>query len=223
MPRGPAARSALGRELASRAARASDVLLRTLYIGTALLGLLVTPPVIVLLLVPGLTVIAVTLLAGFIWYLEQRWPSRRTLVATATATAALIPFSQAVHALQAVGTAISLTVIGLLTVVALAWIDQQSPHAARSAGSGDRVGDHQSLRDLLQVMPLETLLAEWRALDDLLDELRSTRDPATAAVGRALLLHELQRREPVGFSAWLASGATGPPDEHFRDDRGLAA
>lgn len=217
----PAGRSAPSRELAARAVRKSDVLLRTLYVGTAMLGLLITPPVVVLLLVPALAASAVVLLAGFIWYLEERWPSRHTLITAGTATAALVPFGQAVHALQTVGSVIGLTVITLLTVVCVGWFALHPAAAARAHGSPG-AGDEDSLRELLQVVPLETLLAEWRALDDLPDE-RPGRDPAAAAASRAVLLDELQRRDPEGFAAWLAAGTVRPPDEHLRDDRGLAA
>ena len=217
----PAGRSTPSRERATRAVRTSDVLLRTLYVGTAMLGLLITPPVVVLLLVPALAAATVVLLAAFLWYLEQRWPSRRTLTTAGTATAGLVPFGHAVHALEAVGSVISLTVLTLLTVVCVGWLAQQ-PAAAAGPHGGPGAGDEGSLRELLQVVPLETLLAEWRALDDVTGE-RPGRDPAAAATDRAVLLDELQRRDPEGFAAWLAAGATRPPDEHLRDDRGLAA
>ena len=219
MPQSPPAarpeRSA-ARRLTTRAVRAGTVVLRVLYVGTALLGLLVTPPV-VLVLVPVLTVTAVLLLAGFIWYVQEQWPSRRTLTTVAAGTAALLPFGHAVDALQEVGTALGLAVLGLLAVVSVA-----------RAASGPAVceaaqGDDPSLRELLRVVPLETLLSEWRALGGQPADRRSSDSAGAAQVSRRLLLDELERRDPVGFADWFASGTTSPPDEHVRDDRGLPA
>ncbi len=201
-------------------ARAGARLLRTLYVGTALLGLLVTPPLVVLVVVPVLTVTAVVLLAGFLWYIEDRWPTRSTLTTTAVVTAALIPFGQAVQALQSVGTAVGLVVVGLLIVLGMRWLSGQAAQAGRAATLAREVGGTESLRDLLQVMPMETLLAEWRTLH----EAPGDRLPAPEAVAtRSLLLDEMQRRDPDGFATWLDAGASGPPDEHVRDDGGLPA
>ena len=204
----------------ARALRAADALLRTLFLGTALLGLLVTPPLVSLVLAPALAGIAVVVLASFVWYVDQRTPSRSTLRTAGTATAALIPFGHAVHALQSVGTVLALTVVALLLVATLGRLARWAAQQPGGTGGGRGALDDPAWPLLLQAVPLDALLGEWRELADPGD---ARRDAADAAHARRLLLDELQRRDPAAFAAWLAAGAAGPPDEHFRDDRGLAA
>lgn len=209
-------RPAVGGGRSRTAARACTAALRTLYVGTALLGLLITPPLVTLVVAPVLAVGTAGALASFLWYVEGRWPSRTTLRTTGTATAALLPFSYAVQALQAVGDAVVLAVLALLVVGAV--------DAVRGRGGGRSPfpvppgpgGDEDRLRELVSALPVQHLLAQWQALQ----RPRPGSDPAAAAAVRTVLLDELQRRDPDGFAAWLGTGAVGPPDEHVRSDRG---
>ena len=198
--------------------RASTSLLQALYTGTALLGLLFTPPLLSLALGPVLAAMAVVLLGGFIWYLQGHWPARRTLTTTAAITMALLPFGHGVLALQAVGEAIALLAVVLLVVVAVCAVSASGSQASGASPAHLPRGADVRLRELLQVLPLPTLLAEWRALR----QLRPDADAVVAAELRSLLLDELQHRDPSAFSRWLDTGAPGPPDEHFLRDQDTA-
>lgn len=122
-----------GQRWARRTTRASDLLLRTLYITTALFGLLVTPPMTMLLVVPAIPLGTVILLAGILCYVQQHLPSRRTLTNTASGTASLVPFGSGVAALQGLGDAIGLVILALLAVVGTSRINHLVDHATRPA------------------------------------------------------------------------------------------
>lgn len=209
---------------AGRTVRACGLLLRTLCTAVALLGLLVTPPVLLLLVAPALTVSAVVLLAVMVRYCQQRWPTPPTLTRTARTTLALVPFQHGIVLLRGVGTVILLVVLALATVVSVAWLRGRHMHADSTAPPDWTADQERSLRELLQVVPLETLLAEWRTLQQHHPARRSRRlDPTAVVQARRLLLDEMQRRDPAGFAAWLAAGGQQPPDGHLHDDQGLSA
>lgn len=223
MPSGSPSSPSGARGSQHRAVRACAVLLRTLYAAVALFGVLVTPPVVMLLVVPGLTLGVVALLAALFWYCQEHGPPRETVSGTAGATVAVVPFVQAVHVLEGLGTVVLFVVLGLLTVVGTGWLNSL-PVDATSAPTArpPQAGGEPSLRDLLNTVPLETVFDEWRALQQDLDARSRPSDPAVARA-RALLLDEMQRRDPAGFSTWLAGGATEPPDGYISDDQGLPA
>lgn len=211
------------RRWTQRTARLSGLLLRTVFTATALFGLLVTPLTAVLLLVPALALGAAGLAAGFVWYVQQHWPTRAALTATARNTAAVVPFSEGVQALRGVGTAIVVVVLSLLIVVLVSWTSRLSGAAPRSPAPGTSARSDESLRDLLHVVPLETVFDEWRAVQDLPGQRADEAERRAAIRTRTLLLDEMQRRDPTGFATWLAGGASAPPEQHVRDGRGLAA
>lgn len=200
--------------------RASTALLRALFTGTALLGLLFTPPLLSLVLAPVLAGGAAALLALFVRYLQDRWPTRQALATAAAVTLALLPFGHAVLALQAWGRVIALLVLVLLIVAAISALTACGQRAPRISPSHLPRGADVRLRELLQVLPLRTLLAEWRALSRL--QPYAPVDAVVAVELRSLLLDELQHRDPAAFSRWLSSGAASPPDEHFRDEQEAA-
>jgi hypothetical protein len=207
-----------GRRWTGRTVRAGSNLLRTLYIAVALIGMLVTPPIVVLFVVPVLTVSAVVLLAGSIRYCQQRWPTSRTLTGIAGPTVALVPFQHGIDLLDGAGTVILLVVLALATVVGAASLHGLNIDADSAPAPDSTADREQSLRELLHVLPLETVLREWRTLQH---PTRRTRqpDPTPVVQARRLLLDEMQRRDPAGFAAWLAAGGNQPPDGHIHDDR----
>ena len=189
--------------------RACTTVLRVLYVGTALVGLLFTPPIVSLVLVPLLAGASVVLLASFVWYVEEHWPTRETLTTAAVASAALLPFGVAVQVLETVGEVMAFAVLALLTV---ACVEEVSQSAGRLDGPPPEGGADLDVERLGE-LPVHQLLAHWRSVGRL--------TPGTGAAAlRAALLDELQRRDPAAFSAWLSTGAAGPPDEHFRHDSG---
>lgn len=200
--------------------RLSQLLLRTCYVAVALFGVLVTPPTVMLLVVPAITLGTVVFVAGLVWYCEQRWPARRTLRGIAGTTAALLPFLQGGRELAGVGTMIAFVVLGLVIIVGASWVNSLAA-GANPVSTVQEAGGDGSLSELLQVLPLETVFNEWRDLQEHPD---SRCGPSNADAGvRALLLDEMQRRDPAGFAEWLSDGATDSPERHIRGDQGLAA
>ena len=199
----------------------STALLRVLYTGTALLGLLFTPPLLSLVVGPVLATWAVVLLAVFVWYLEEHWPTRRTLTTTAAVTVALLPFGHAVLALQALGKVIVLLALVLLTVAAICAISASGRQSPGTSPTNLPRGADVRLRELLHVLPLPALLSEWRALSRLRPGTYA--DAVVAVELRGMVLDELHQRNPAAFSMWLSSGASSPPDEHFHHDQDAAS
>jgi len=171
----------------------------------------------ILLGVPVMTVTGVAAAVYFLWLCQQGW-SRHLLTGAATVSAAAVPFFYGLHALQGPGGVIALVLVWLGSVVFTDWvsrldIDPTTP--VPTVSTDQTVGAEDSLRELLRVMPLDTVFSQWRALHE----------PASAggsvSRARAVVLDEMQRRDPAGFAGWLADGATGPPEHHIRGDEGL--
>jgi hypothetical protein len=200
--------------------RLAQRVLCALYVGVALVGVAVTPPVVVLTVAPAAGLVGAGLLAGLYRYCEQRPPGRRTLTTTAWVAAAVVPFHAGTQLLQGLGTALAVTVLVLVTLVGNYRVHQLPVLAPADP---TRAGGAASYAELLRVMPLETVCTEWRALArgvGVPDHQRSSQDVAHV---RALLLDEMQRRDPVGFDRWWREGAVGDPERHLQDGHGLAA
>ena len=203
-----------------------------LYVGVALLGSLFTPPLLMLLVVPVLVFGVAAMLIGTFRYCQQSWPSRRLVSSTALVTAGAVPFAHGVDVLGAAGQVVGVLVFALATVVATSRLNALTAAELRAAssphGSDGHIpdagpGDGQSLQELLRSVPLEVLFTEWQAAQERTAGRSCSRHAAPGVQARALLLDELERRDPVGFSSWLEEGAVAPPEHHIHDDHGLAA
>lgn len=202
------------------AVRLAQQVMCTLYVALALVGVLFTPPTVLLTVGPAVGLVAAGLLVGLLRSCLQRPPGRRTVVLTAVVAAALVPVNEAVQLLQGLGTGIALTVLVLGTVVGNHRLDR----ALRSTPTdGSRTGGSSSYADLLSVMPLETVCSEWRALEGGVGLPPGERRAPELAQVRTLLLDEMHRRDPVGFGRWLDDGALADPERYVRGDHGLAA
>lgn len=203
-----------------RAVRLAQQVMCVLYVAVALIGVLFTPPWVMLTVVPVIGLIAAGLLAWLFHCCELRPLDRRTLMVTGQVAAALVPFHEGVQLLQGFGTAIALTVLVLLVIVGS---DRLKDVNVRPPTGATGTGDASSYVDLLRVMPLELVFSEWRALERGGSVLPGEpRGPDVVQV-RALLLDEMQRRDPVGFGRWLHDGAVDDPEQHIQGDHGLAA
>lgn len=251
-----------GPGVSARLVAACALLLRVLYGGVALLGLLVTPPGLLLLVAPGAGLAAAVVVAGLLRYLEGSWPCRQVLSASGLVAAAALPFGSAVVVLGPVGPSVVFVLMLLLTVTLVGGIDAApvapglpsgalppdvappdpqpsdgAPSDARPAdpqpadlrrpgprppGAAPRetVGDAGTLAQLLRVLPLQALCDEWRSTGQPRRG-RGSRAPDPAVVQlRTLLLEEMARRDPTGFSRWLQEGPDTPPERYLRDDQG---
>lgn len=178
--------------------RVSTALLRVLSVGVLLLGVVLTPPVLLLLLGPvvGLAVTVVYALAHWSCCDEQ-WPAPRRLVDVTALGAGAVPWLQGLHVLGEVGLALGLLSAALLVLVVRS--PERPPQVTRADGDD-------SLRQLLAVLPTDLLLREWRV------------QGATAAGPGALVLDELGRRDPQGVQRWRDAGAAGPLEPYLRPD-----
>lgn len=209
-----------GRRWVQRAVRLAQQILCGLYVAVALVGVLVTPPMVMLTVAPAVGLVAAGLLAVFFRYCEQPPPGRRSVLVTAGAAAAIVPFNEAIQLLQGLGTGIALTVLVLGTIVGnFRWNTLE----VRASADGTRAGGATSYTELLRVMPLETVFSEWRALEGGVGISPGEQHSPYVAQVRTLLLEEMQRRDPVGFSHWLGDGAVDDPERHIQGDQGLAA
>lgn len=180
--------------------------LRVLVVGVLLVGALFTPPLGMLVLAPVVGVGAMVVHALVHWSCcDERWPAPRRLLDVAAAGAGLVPWTQGVRTLGEVGTvlgAVSVVLLGLLVL-----------HPCTPAGAGPGVEQVPSGDDstgaLLALLPLDMLLAEWRAAC-------APSAPTGAAALRTRILDELSRRDPSGVQRWLDAGAAGPLEPHLR-------
>lgn len=217
MPSGPRTGSPTGRSWVSVCVWLCRLTLYVVYVTIAALGALVAPPMSILLGVPVMTVSGVAAAAYFLWLCQQVW-SRHLLTGAATVSAAAVPLFYGLHALQGPGGVIALVFVWLGSVVLIDWVSRLEidPTTSVPTVSTDQtVGAEDSLRELLRVMPLDAVFSEWRALHE------PPSAGASVSRARAVVLGEMQRRDPAGFAGWRADGRTGPPEHHIRGDEGL--
>jgi hypothetical protein len=200
--------------------RTAQLLLRNLYTALAVLGVLTAPPLPVLLVAPLLGLTAVAMHAYTHRSITKQLPPGDRLLLTAAAGTGFLPFTHAMTALQGPGLALGLLVIGLfILLTALGIRCRLTP--ARSPLDADRAGAAAStpgsVRELLAVLPLDLLCAEWRDLH------RHPAEHPAALPYRQLLLDELQLRDPVGFDRWRRCAPDQPPARHLRTDRDVAS
>jgi hypothetical protein len=142
--------------------------------------------------------------------------------AMAAMSAALLP--PAVGGTAVLGLGLVGVVAWVFAVVgALGWWSGSCP-APQPHPAGPDDGpetDDGSLHDLLRVVPLDTLLEEWR----------STAEPAVSVGGEAgtrnrlrrMLIAELRWRDPAGTERWLCEAPEAPPDGYVQGTGDRAA
>ena len=204
---------------AEAAVRLAQQVLCVLYAAVAAVGVLVIPTAVMLTAAPAVAVLGAGLFAGLFRFSQQRHPSRRQVMVAAAAAAAILPFHEGVELLQGLGTAVAATVLVLASVVGnyrLSTLDVPVPAGATGPGGAT------SYAELLRVMSLDTVLSEWRALGHGVGLSSGEQHSPDALRLRALLLDEMQRRDPAGFRRWLDDGAEDDPAEHIDGDQDLA-
>ncbi len=120
---------------------------------------------------------------------------------------------------------LALIVLGLFLVVAQNWVNdleplQQAPIVPFPDPIEQPARDDAHLAELLRVLPLEMLLAEWRDADR--GAPAGERDRSAAHL-RSLLVEELWHRDPTGVERWLRAGAAQPPELYLHGDQDLTA
>lgn len=186
--------------------------LATVFVLVALLGVLVsaTPLVLVTVVVSGAVGAWFTQFVH--WAVEpgDRAPLQTRLTVGA-ATGLFFPFIRGTEALGERGSHLSVVVILLTTLMCINWIAQVSRQPVPAVAPRREAPDpgQSSLRPLLERLPLDDLLDEWRCTGGGLAVAGSPSVPA-----RELLLEEIQRRDPVGFGRWLDAGL-GKDPRHF--------
>lgn len=215
-----------GARLAQQGMRVSVPVVRRLYVGVALLGLLATP-LVTLLWAPVVGVAVAGLYVSIVCFADPRWYTRRLVTATGVVGTGFLPFVAGLALLQGFGGFVGVLFLSLLALAVASWVHEFSTDFG-TAPRSRAVTDLDVLQEMLHVVPLEVLFSEWRAAqadptagsDDRADPGAATQ--ACARI-RAMLLDEMERRDATGFKRWLEQGATDPPDGYIRDDQGLAA
>lgn len=206
--------------VADRARRISVPLLQAIYVGVAMIGLVVTP-LMSLLWAPVLGVSVAALFASFVCYCDPRWYAPRILVTITVVTAGAVPFVGGLALLGGVGRAVALVFFLVLAVAVMSSVHALNRGPTTAEG---RVVAHDLgvLVQALSSVPLDDLFRHWQASQG--RSLTGDHEvSARVAALRAAVLDELERRDPEGFSRWLQEGAAEAPDRFIRGDRGLAA
>ena len=166
------------------------------------------------------------------WSCREQEPAPRAILTAGTTVAALVPFAEGISALGDAGTALSLGLLILSTVLGghwLATLDLDPPATTTTQyGAADHpiatgVVEDPSLPELLRVVPLDALFTEWRATENELDAHQGGQRYAATVHTRGLLLEEMRHRDPAGVQRWLSSGARGHPEHYIRGDHDLTA
>jgi hypothetical protein len=186
------------------------------FVGTALIGAFVTPPIGMLLVAP-LTGAGVGLLAALVnpAFPAETWARRGALISGATG-AAFVPFVNGVALLGAVGGVLAVVLLVLGSCRAANWmIDVIEDSPARMSSRDERW-----TRMVMPSLPTATLLQEWRATQAVVGS-RPVAERTRAVQLRGILLEELARRDPAAVERWLRSGdwSSGP---QIRSDRDVA-
>ena len=222
----------VSRRLRRAVVTSSRRLLQVLYTGVALVGALVAPPVTTLALGFAFGVAGAILFAVIHWSCREQEPAPRAILTAGTTVAALVPFAEGISALGDAGTALSLGILILSTVLGGHWLaalDLDPPATTTTQyGAADHpiatgVAEDPSLPELLRVVPLDALFTEWRATEDELDAHQGGHRYAATVHIRGLLLEEMRHRDPAGVQRWLSAGARGHPEHYIRGDHDLTA
>lgn len=193
------------------------VVVRTGFVGVALLGALVTPPAGMFLVAPltgaGAGLAVLRLKRAFP---TEPWARRGPLLAAATG-AAFVPFLNGVALLGSVGGVVALVLLICGSCVAADWMMKFIE--APPAGALPR--DECWMRTVVPSLPTAVLLQEWRATQQLCGSHTGAAERDRAARLRGFLLEELARRDPVAVERWLTSGDWSS-EPQMRSDRDVA-
>lgn len=187
-----------------------------------MLGVLTAPPLPALLVAPLLGLAAVAMQSYTHWSITKQLPPGDRLLLTAAAGTGFLPFTHAMTVLQGPGLALGLLVIGLFTLLTALGIRYRLTRSRvrprpRADPAGAAASTPGSVRELLAVLPLDLLCAEWRDLH------RHPAEHPAALPYRQLLLDELQLGDPLGFDQWRRCAPDQPPARHLRTDRDVTS
>lgn len=199
--------------LLMRIHRLSVRVLGAVYVSVALLGALGSSLLVTFLVVPVTGAFGAALARGVHRALHPHTQAPlSTHLPSAVATGLFTPFVIGMETLGPLGSPVSVVFVLLGTLVGVGWAhgiasDDTLP-STRTRLSDD---DLASFRTLLEALPLEELLHEWRWTGR---QLRADRH--VAARLREALLVEIDRRDPEGFQRWLLDGLEEDPERYIR-------
>lgn len=202
-----------GSRLAHDALHLSMPLLRCLYVGVAMLGLIGTP-LVALLWAPVIGMSVAAVVASIVGYCDSRWYAPRLLVTVCLVGAGAVPFVVGLALLQGVGRVVGALFFLLLSVAVMSGVHGLSTgDTTARAQVGAR--DDEKLSHALRLVALEVLFTQWwSALIRARGE--SAEGGRRRARLRTALLDEMERRDGEGFRRWLQEGAAEAPDRYLR-------
>ena len=204
--------------------RSGRAALGTVYGGVALLGLLHQDPAITLIVTPFMCILVMGLRSSVHQALHATaaTPSLGPLLPAAAVGALFAPFGTGVQQLGERGAYLFLAVLALTTALGCHWLYRSGIPAAETADARSAAAPApptaeatQLSRELLRRLALDYLVEEWRRSDELVHR-ASPADRGAAVEWRGLLLEELERRDPRGFSDWVLDGMARGPEHHIR-------
>jgi hypothetical protein len=137
----------------------------------------------------------------------------------AAAAAAVGPLPAAVAGTVTLGLGpVGVAAAVVSVAVTIGWWGASQPRPRKLAAADDAVAGDGALQDLLRIVPVDVLFAEWR--DTATPGEPDATDPGAEMGFRALLVSEFRRRDPAGTDRWLSEAPDEPPDgyvEHRRD------
>ena len=201
--------------LLMRVHRLSVRVLGAVYVSVALLGALGSSLLVTFLVVPVISALGAALARGVHRALHPHTQAPLSIhLPSAVATGLFTPFVIGMETLGSVGGPVSVGIVLLGTLVSVGWAHgiasgDTVPSTGTARGLSD--ADMASFRALLEALPLEELLHEWRWTGR---KLRADRH--VAAQLREALLEEINRRDPEGFQRWLLDGLEEDPERYIR-------
>lgn len=205
----------------------------TVYGGVALLGLLHLDPRTTLIVTPFMCILVMGLRSSVHQALHATaaTPSVGPLLPAAAVGALFAPFGTGVQQLGERGAYLFLAVLALTTALGCHWLYRAGIPAAEAADARSAAAPAapaaptaeatQLSRELVRQLALDHLVEEWRRSDELVHR-ASPADRGAAVEWRGLLLEELERRDPRGFSDWVLDGTARGPEHHLRAGSGGA-
>lgn len=195
----------------------------TVYVGSAFLGLLAAP---LATLGDASTLTACIVSACVTGYraYSQNWPTMRTLWVWGSITFALPYFLAGTRVLGDTASLVAWALPTLALILACVNTLRRGLPPGPAGGHGgsspwDGAGGDALPRAVLATVPLDVLLAKWRASQGEQQRVLPQRELEAICWVRELLIDELQRRDPVGVERWLTAGAGEPPERYIGIDR----
>lgn len=220
-PEDPAPKDATAGERVSSAWRAVMAFCRLAVPGgfvlLALIGALVTPPVMMLVVAPLIGGVAGAMVA----LLNPAFPAeswaRLGALLTAATGAAFVPFTSGVALLGSAGGVLAIVLLVLGSCLAA----DRIADVVENIPSGSSLPDDHWLGIVMPSLPTAALLHEWRATRAAFGARRGVVEQARAVHVRSLILEELARRDPAAVERWLSSGDWSS-EPRMRPDRDVA-